>query len=241
MKFMNVYSKNLSWEKTLNNHTEKFDLELIIHPFNNGKILVNYPGADGSIDGYKEKYKLLAEYIVSQSFASVVRLPNPHVFGFGWDMNLRHALSYVLDNSQTICNSNSPEIYLMGFSAGAGVIASLAWEYPQVKKILLMEPAPKVNEQGVIKGLDQYKGELYVVVGSGDEVLGPALGQEVGNKIIKAAVNTSKKEIFVIPNCDHQFKGEANGRIISQAPFYAFSENPKPKFPDINGGIKLYD
>lgn len=234
---MNILSKTLSWKKTLNNHTEKFDLELIIHPLNNGKIIVNYPGAEGSIDGYNKKYKTLAEYIVSQGLASVVRLPNPHTFGFGWDMNLRHALAYIFENSKSICNSNNPNIYLMGFSAGAGIIASLAWEYPKIKKILLIEPAPKVDEQGVIEGLGQYKGELYVVVGSEDEALGP----EVGKQFIKVAVNTSKKEIFVIPNCDHQFKGEVNGRIMSEAPFYAFCDNPQIKFPDPKGGIKLYD
>lgn len=234
---MSIISKTLSWEKTINNHTEKFDLELIIHPHGNGKIIVNYPGAEGSTDGYNGKYKTLAEYIVSQSLASVVRLPNPHTFGFGWDMNLRHALAHIHENSKSICNSNDPDIFLMGFSAGAGVIASLAWEYPTVKKILLLEPAPKVGEKGVIDGLCQYKGELYVVVGSGDEALGP----EVGNKIIKAAINASKKEIFVIPNCDHQFRGETNGRIMSHAPFYAFSDNPEITFPDPKGGIKLYD
>ena len=234
---MNLFTKKLSWKKTINNHTEKFDLELVIHPHNNGKIIVNYPGAEGSVDGYNGKYKTLAEYIVSQAIASVVRLPNPHTFGFGWDMNLRHALDYVLENSKSICGSENLDIYLMGFSAGAGTIAMIAWEYPTVKKILLMEPAPKVDEKGVIEGLGQYKGELYVIVGGGEE----ALGANVGNKFIKAAVNASKKEFFVIPNCDHKFKGEVNSRIMSQAPFYAFSEEPKPKFPNPNGGVKLYD
>jgi len=28
---------------------------------------------------------------------------------------------------------------------------------------------------------------------------------------------------------------------MSEAPFYAFSPNHKPAFPDPNGGIKLYD
>ena len=121
---MNSFSENLSWEKTINNHTKKFDLELVIHPLNNGKIIVNYPGADGSIDGYNEKYKTLAEYIVSQGLASVVRLPNPYNFGFDWDMSLRHALAYVHENSKNICGSDSPDIYLIGFSTGAGVIAS---------------------------------------------------------------------------------------------------------------------
>lgn len=233
---MKSFSKSLSWRQTLNNHTEKFELELSVHPLDNGKIIVNYPGAEGSIDGYNEKYKTLAEHIVANGLASVVRIPNPYTFGFGWDMCLRKALDYVLKHSNEICGTTKPEIYLMGFSAGAGAIAMIAWEYPEVKKILLLEPAPKVNEQGVQEGIGLFKGEVYVVVGGGDE----ALGEKVGNRVIEAAINASRKEIFVIPNCDHQFKGEINGRIMSQAPLYAFKDKDKPQFPNPKGGIKLY-
>jgi hypothetical protein len=208
-----------------------------IHPFNNGKIIVNYPGAEGSLDGYKGKYKTLAEYIVSQGLASVVRLPNPHTYGFGWNVNLRHALTYVLENSKSICGSDHPDIYLMGLSAGAGAIATLAWEYPEVKKILLLEPALMTGDFSVMKGIAKYRGELYVVVGSGDE----AIGTLVGDIVMDNAAKASRKEMFVIPNCDHQFRGEINGRILSQAPFYAFSDDPKPSFPDEKAGIKLYD
>lgn len=234
---MSIIDKTLSWTAELNNFKDVFQLELAIHPHTNGRIIVNYPGVDGTIDGYNEKYKTVAEHIVSKGLGAVVRLPNPYTCGFGWDMNLRHALGHILVNSEEICNSSDPEVYLMGFSAGAGVIATLAWEYPEVKKILLLEPAPNVDEQGVAKGLAEYKGELYVVVGSGDG----ALGLEVGNKIMETATKTSKKELFVIPGCDHQFRGEVNGRIMSQAPIYAFSDNPEMVFPDPLGGIKLYD
>lgn len=232
-----MVSKYLSWTKSLNNHQRKFQLELAIHPLLNGKIIINYPGGEGTLDGYNNKYKTLAEFIVQQKLASVVRLPNPHTFGFGWDMNLRNALSYILKDSMTICGTKSPQLYLMGASAGAGVIASLAWEYPEIAKILLLESAPVPNEEVTQVGIGKYLGEVCIVVGSGDE----ALGEVIGRKFLDAATNASKKEIFVIPNCDHQFRGEINGRIFSQAPFYAFSDDPKPVFPDKKAGIKLYD
>lgn len=229
--------KTLNWIKILNGHRRNFQLELAIHPFPNGKIILNYPGGEGSLDGYSNKYKILAEHIVKQKLASVVRLPNPYTFGFGWDMNLRKAISFVLKNSKTVCGTKTPELYLMGTSAGAGVIASLAWEYPEIKKILLLEPAPIPNEEVTKEALRKYLGEVYIVVGSGNE----ALGEKVGKKSLSAAKNASRSEIFVIPNCDHQFRGEVNGWIFSQTPFYAFSGDPKPLFPDKNGGIKLYD
>jgi hypothetical protein len=234
---VSTINKTLSWQEILNNHPIKFSLELKIHPFNNGKIIVNYPGAFGSVDGYMQKYKILAEYIVSQSLASVVRLPNPQTINSDWNLNLEHALNYIIDNSKTICDSDNPEIFLMGLSAGAGAIATLAWKYPQVKKILLLEPALMTGDGSLVKGIMNYQGEVYVVVGSGDE----AIGTLIGNMVVDNALKASRKEIFVIPNCDHQFKGEANSRIMSQAPFYAFSDTPKIKFPNLKGGIKLYD
>lgn len=227
----------LRWESKKNNKTWDFELEVAIHPLANGKIIVNYPGSEGSLDGYNSKYKTLADYLVQKQLASVVRLANPHTFGFGWDMNLRRALEYTLKNSQDICGSKNPEIYLMGFSAGAGIIASLAWEYPEVKKILLLEPSIAFNQPAISHGLSQFKGELIVITGQGEN----ALGEDVGKELIQLATQASKKEIVVIPNCNHQFMGEANGRILSQAPFYAFSDQGSPGFPDPKAGIKLYD
>jgi alpha/beta superfamily hydrolase len=234
---MAIIRKNLSFTKLRNGHKEKLNLELAIHPFGNGRVIVNYPGAEGSIDGYSNKYVTLAEYIVAKNLAAVVRLGNPYISGLGWDVNLREALAYVLKNSESICQFKTPEIYLMGFSAGARAIASLAWEYPEVKRILLMEPATLVQDSLEQASLVKFKGEVCIVVGTGSE----ALGEDVGKKFYDNAKSASKREIFVIADCDHQFRGEKNGRIISQAPFYAFCDDSKPAFPDNNGGIKLYD
>ena len=43
----------------------------------------------------------------------------------------------------------------------------------------------------------------------------------------------------MIPNCNHQFFGEANGKIMSKAPLWAFAGDTT--FPSPEGGKKLYD
>jgi pimeloyl-ACP methyl ester carboxylesterase len=232
-----MVSKALSWTKKINSRTEKFQLKLAVHPFTNGKIIVNHPGVGGSLDGYNNKYKALAGEIVQRGLSAVVRTPNPPVFGFGWDMNLRQVLSFVLLNSKKICGSERPELFLMGTSAGAGAVASLVWEYPEITKILLLEPAILPGENLIKTSLSKYRGEIYVVVGSRDS----AFGREIGERFINYSTSARRKELFEIPDCDHHFSGEKNGRIFSQAPFYAFSDKPKPRFPDLKGGIKLYD
>jgi hypothetical protein len=232
-----VVSKSLSWIQTKSGVSTDFKLDLAVHPFDNGKMIINVPGVDGSLDGYNDKYKVLAEYLVRSGVGAVVRIPNPYTFGYGWDINLRHALGYALDNSKEICGQANPEIYLEGFSAGAGAIATIAWEYPEVKKILLVEPAIVFRQDDGLNDMRQYRGQVCIVTGKGSD----ALGLEVGMKFYDAFENASQREIFEIPNCDHQFRGELNGRILSQAPIYAFADDPKIKFPDPEGGIRLYD
>lgn len=234
---MTIKTTKLYWKKSKNGITMDFDLDVAIHPFNNGKIIINYPGADGSINGYNDKYLKIAEYLIKEKVGAVIRIPNHSSFGFGWDINLRKTLSYALDHAKEICGSNKPEIYLMGTSAGAGAIAMTAWEYPKVIKILLTEPAIIFSGEHGVEGVKEYKGDVVIVVGKGDS----AFGREIGDKFFEYFVNAKHKEIFEIPNCDHNFKGEVNGRIFSQAPIYAFKEKKKIKFPNSKGGIKLYD
>jgi len=234
---MSIKNTKLKWTKSKNGISMDFELDVEIHPFNNGKIIVNVPGADGSIGGYNDKYIKMADYLIENKIGAVVRIPNISSLGFGWDINLRETLSYVLDHAKEICGSNKPEIYLMGTSAGAGAIAMTAWEYPEVTKLLLTEPAIVFSGEHGVEGIREYKGEVTIVVGKG----GYALGKEVGDIFYNYFISASHKEIFEIEDCDHSFKGEINGRILSEAPIYAFKEGSRIKFPDPNGGIKLYD
>lgn len=234
---MEIINTKLHWTKSKNGISMNFELDLAIHPFNNGKIIINVPGADGSINGYNDKYVKIADYLIENKIGAVVRIPNISSLGFGWDINLRKTLSYVLGHAKKICGSNKPEIYLMGTSAGAGAIAMTAWEYPEVKKILLTEPAIVFSGEHGVEGIREYKGEVVIVVGKG----GYALGKEVGDIFYNYFISASHKEIFEIENCDHSFTGEKNGRILSQAPIYAFKGGEKTKFPNPIEGIKLYD
>jgi len=234
---MNIKITKLNWTKSKNGISMDFELDVAIHPLNNGKIIINVPGADGSINGYNDKYIKIANYLIKQKIGAVVRIPNISSLGFGWDINLRETLSYVLDNAKEICGSNKPEIYLMGLSAGAGAISMTAWEYPEVTKILLIEPALIFSGEHGVAGIREYKGEVTIVVGKGDT----ALGKEIGDKFFDYFINAKHKEIIEIENCDHRFMGEINGRIFSEASIYAFKEGKKIKFPDSKGGIKLYD
>lgn len=213
------------------------ELDIAIHPNDSGRIIINYPGAYGDIDGYNQKYKKLAAYIQDKKLGAVIRSGNDLSAGYTWDTDLRQMLKYAQEHAKEICGKDDPEIYLMGFSAGASAIAAVAHDYESiVPKVLLFAPSGDTGEQAVRKGLGIYKGEVYIVIGQDDDVV----GVDAGKTFYDIASSATHRELKVIPNCDHQFRGETNGRIMSQAPFWAFAQGEKPPFPLPFAGIRLY-
>ncbi len=210
-------------------------VQIVVHPNNSRRIIINIPGTRGEIDGYLDKYKVLARHIQESGLAAVVRIGNDFT-GYPDDINLKAALDYTKGRAWEISGEPKPELLLMGFSAGASVIAATAHEHPEVTRILLFAPAREAMSVNVQDGLRQFEGEVYIVIGDNDDNVGTQSGQILYDR----ATSASHRELFVLPNCDHQFRGEANGRIISEAPFYAFTTGEKPNFPDPTGGIKLY-
>lgn len=213
------------------------DVELAIHPNASKRIIINIPGANGDIDGYEEKYKKLAHYMQKQGLGAVVRTDNHFLARYLPDVKLRAALDYALSHAWEICGEASPDIMIMGFSAGSSAAAAIAHEYPQVKKLLLMAPSGDMGPTEVKEGLNKFKGDVTIVIGEEDDIV----GVEAGDKFFSLTTGARHKELIKIPNCDHQFRGEVNGRIMSEAPFYAFTAGIKLTFPDPKGGIKLYD
>lgn len=212
-------------------------VQFAVHPNLSRRIVVNVPGYNGVIDGYAEKYKILAHYMQSQQLAAVVRTGNYLGRGYPADINLNATLQYVEERAWEICGETNPQTLLMGFSAGASAIAAEAYEHPQVTTILLFAPSEDMPMNRLKSGLEKFKGDVYIVVGEDDGVV----GSQAGKIFYDLATGARHRELFLIPECDHQFRGEKNGRIISVAPFYAFAKGDKPRFPDPYGGIKLYD
>ncbi len=212
-------------------------VKLAIHPNLSRRIIINVPGANGDIDGFADKYKKLAHHMQSTDLGAVVRTGNQFRKGFLPDFNAKVALEYAREHAWEICGEAKPEILLMGFSAGASAIAAIAREYPEVSKMLLFAPSGDMGHARITQGLVRFKGDLTIVIGENDEIVGSHAGQHFYNMSLAA----KNKELFTIPDCDHHFSGEINGRIISEAPFYAFNQGEKPLFPDPIGGIKLYE
>jgi dienelactone hydrolase len=218
--------------------TIRFEINIHDCPDSN-VIIINYPGYQGDIDGYQGKYRTLADLLRRRGIGAVMRMDNHYRHGFLYEKSvvadLKATIDYALANAESICSAREPDLYLMGFSAGAGAIAIIAADYPQIKKVLLLAPAVNAGKKAIEEAFGKFQGEVYIAVGEDDE----CVGKEAGEYFLALATNASKKRLVVIPNCDHQFQGPVNGRILSKAPFWAFADDAS--FPSPEGGVLLYE
>ena len=201
-------------------------------------IIVNYPGFRGEIGGFNDKYVKIANDIVGREIAAVVRMANVKYQDLEYGMSVIDDLYTVIDftlrQAHRLCATHDPELYLMGFSAGAGSVAAVSPDYREIKKLLLVAPSLDATRAEVESGLGAFEGDVYVAIGDKDSVVGPQAGQLFYDMATKAR----SRKLVVVKNCDHQFRGTENGKILSNAPLWAFADDQT--FPSPDGGIELY-
>lgn len=199
-----MIQKMLHWKEPLNEHQIECLVEIAIHPSDSNTILLIVPGADGSLDGHNNKYLNIATSIQTTSLISVVRMSNPFIHSERLDRPLRFLLNWIEENIKEITlNNNSYQIFAMGHSLGASILAQIAWEYPEISKVLLINPATKVGLRKICSGLKKFQGEATILVGDKD----PSFTE------IKSAIqeenHLTKVDLVVATGADHHFKGES--------------------------------
>jgi pimeloyl-ACP methyl ester carboxylesterase len=223
-----------SWDRS----AEERDLWVAIHPAAASRIVIMQPGWNGTIDGYEQKYAKIAAHLVERGVGAVVRSANPIIPGYPFETTcktvLRGVVEGVLERATEICGDPAPSLLLLGWSAGASAMAALAADFPSVERALLMAPSGDAGDEDVVAGLRRFTGDLFVVVGEEDEVV-----RDLPRELFGHATSARAKQLVLLPDCDHQFRGERNGRIMSHAPLWAFLD--EEGFPDPALGIHLYD
>jgi hypothetical protein len=217
---------------------KKFPLEVVIHSNKSGVIIINYPGFGGHIDGYMEKHQKIANMLSEKNIGAVVRIANNVYRGTDYKKtlldDLRFITNYTLENSEEICGKQDPIIYMIGTSAGGSAVAVVAPEFSQVQRILLIAPSGDAGMENVEQGLKEYEGEIYIAIGLEDEVV----GWKNASWYLEKAIRAKKKEMELIPNCDHHFAGIENGKILAKASLWAF--DGEKTFPSPEGGLNLF-
>ncbi len=215
----------------------KLRLPIIIHSSKAGPvIIINYPGYNGDIDGYNMKYAVMATRM-SEQIGTVIRIGNHHHSNTNYQEtvqdDLRAIVTHALENAKEICGHENPHIYITAFSAGASAAAAIAHEFPQVTKLLLISPSFDAGESAIRSGLEKYTGEIHILAGANDDVVGPEVAP-----LMNGMVKLTASQMVILPKCDHQLRGRTNGLYLSNAPGWAFLGK---KFPTTDDGIVLYE
>lgn len=215
----------------------EFTYGVAIHPLHSPRIILCLPGWDGDIDGYSQKYLKLAEFLVSQGAGAVVRAGNHPFDDLDYEdsciAQARSMIDTAARNAVEICLTTNPDLCLMGYSAGASAFAAVASLFDSVKTLLLIAPSQDAGKERMKRSLSSFPGKVFIVSGDSDLEVGT-----FPQSLVHWGADLGRRTYVQIPQCDHQFSGIRNGRIMSQAPLWAFAG--LAPFPHPDAGIVLY-
>ena len=177
------------------------------------RIIINSQGYIGNLHGQDNNFLRIGEMLKKGKCGSFVMYQHTGLWNLLGDIryslesissDLQDVIDYCFQNSFKICFYYDPQLYLSGYSMGAGATAITGGKDPRVKKMLLIAPSPEKRETLVKKWLGQYEGEVYFVHGKSDEVI----PYRYSRIFSKAAVKAKKVDLLQILECGHDFAGD---------------------------------
>ena len=189
----------------------KKDFDIIIHsPFKdiavidygivkgNNKIVFIKAGQDGSMYGYENKYLKIATAINDKYGYTVICSSNP----FDGTNPLDNAMD-VIENYCKDNNYKDYEIYYMGTSNGGIIGAQFGFNYPKIKRMILINAPLMINLHKTKEGIKSFKGDKIVLIyGSLDqsymyvELIKPLLNDVVKLEIIEGQDHFFSKDTY---------------------------------------------
>ena len=171
-------------------------------------ILLIVPGIDGSVDGYKNKYKTIAENINSRFGATVIRMSNPSNMA---GLHLRN-LFEVLEFIENTYDLSTKTLYIMGHSLGAYMTSIVSLIFDYIDKILIINPATLIDND-IFDDLSQRPRQLNIFLIS---------EQDPSFKLVDKFKEVGT--VYIQPTADHHFSGQSFEVFLSAPEKYLFEE-----------------
>ncbi|MCA9347644.1 hypothetical protein KC930_03655 [Candidatus Saccharibacteria bacterium] len=201
---------SLEWREEFNGVTIDCSLQIAKHSGGNTVFLI-IPGVDGSLDGFEDKYLRIAEGVHSKHGHTVYQMENPFITSQHWESNVRQMLDHIyLDH-------DVDEIHVMAHSAGAWTIGKIAHEFPEINKLLLVNPATN-DVDSYVEGLAKapYIHTNFVL---GEKDPSAAYGEQFRDIENHHGVN-----VVVVEEADHHFSGDALNHFIDAPHIYLYKQ-----------------
>ncbi|MDB5177312.1 MAG: hypothetical protein JWN75_980 [Candidatus Saccharibacteria bacterium] len=209
-----MQTHQINWQEVMNGITVDCSLDVAIHKGGSNVVLLIIPGVDGSLDGYENKYLRIAESVFEKHKASVVRMSNPFITSYHWKSNVRRIFEFIEENKDLVSSHDELDIRIMAHSAGAAVIAQIAWEYPEVTRLLLINPATQLGIAKIHLGLNELQDVNTTILVGGDD---PSFD------VVQELSVIDNIRIVAIEGADHNFSSEHFPAFISSPETYLFS------------------
>ncbi len=165
-------------------------IDIVIYKKSNNILLI-LTGIGGTTKGYENKYEKIAKLIMQKYDFSVVVATTPK----GSWTHLKENLYYIINRIAEKFEGNF-QIYAMGSSAGANILLCFSYLFPQIKRILAINPVLNINFHWIEKGIAEFnKEKIYTVFGEHD----PSI------KWTEILPKNNKLIIKILPNVDHKF------------------------------------
>lgn len=155
----------------------------------NNKIVFTKAGQNGSMYGYENKYLRIARTLNSKYGYTVICSSNPFDGNNPLDTDFSVVEDYCKENG-----FDDYEIYYFGHSNGARIGITWGYQYPKIKKMVLVNSPLFANIYSLKDGLSNIGDKkIYLVYGEYDqsinytELIKPLLNDNIKLEIVKGA------------------------------------------------------
>ena len=171
------------------------NFEIEIHEKGNNILLI-FTGVGGTTKGFQNKYETIANNVTKSYGFSVIVATTPSGSWLRLDgNNLQDIMNSILDKKR----NEHFNVYVMGSSAGANIVLNYSYLFPQIKRVLAINPVLNMNLHRIHEGIKKFNGEkITIVFGEKD----------YSSKLIEVLPQADVLDTIVLPNVDHMFTGQ---------------------------------
>ena len=191
-----------------------YEVEVAEYKGTTNKVVMIIVWKWGTTSGYQNKYITIASNLAEKYWSQVFVVENPWISRDDPKLFIEYAMNFVEEQMKK-SGFDDWEIYGMGHSAGAHFWGRFAHLYPNVSKLLLINPVVSVNFTKLKKELEAYQGELFLIQWSKDNdfFYNPLLDP----------IKSEKKQVIILEWVNHEFSNEGGFDLfLSLAEQYLF-------------------
>lgn len=164
--------------------------DIEIDYYESGKdILLILTGIGGTTKGYENKYEKIANKVMKEYNFSVVVATSPSGSWLHTEQNLNHIMNFIKSKREKDYN-----VFAFGNSAGANILLWHSKNFPQIKKVLAVNPVMNINIH-LMKNLKDTKQKVNIIFGELD----------YSSKLAELIPTNENVNVEILSNIDHTF------------------------------------